>query len=165
MAEAKQNTFIYLILVPILLGSSAPWWWEKVETMFAGSSAPTSYRVRVKTASHKNAGTDASAFYIKLHGDRGISPRFPLDLKNTDDRRVGAEDTYTFSVKSNLGEIKEIEIWSTGQKKGDDGWLFERAIVEDLSDNRKWVFTCNKWIQTDSNSNLEIIVGPNGQCD
>lgn len=165
MPEAKQNTFIYLILVPILLGSSAPWWWNRVEAVFVGTPEPTSYRVRVKTAAHKNAGTDASAFFIKLHGEEGISPGFSLDHPKTDDRRVGAEDTYTFTVKNSLGEIKEIEIWSTGQKNGEDGWLFERAIVEDLSDNSKWVFTCNKWIQSDGSGNLEIIVRPNGQCD
>ena len=77
---------------------------------------------------------------------------------------MATEDTFTFGVKQSLEEINEIEIRSTW-KKSDNGWLFERAIVEDLAGNSKWVFTCNKWIQTEGNRNLEIMLRPNGQCD
>lgn len=165
MPAEKQNPMIYLILVPVVIGSASPWWWEKLEGMIAGNPEPTSYRVRVKTASHKNAGTDAGKFYIKLLGDDGISPDFFMDHAKTDDRRVGAEDTYTFNVDSSLGEIRELEIRSTGETKGDDGWLLERAIVEDLSGTGKWTFTCNKWIQSDGGGNLEIIMKSGGKCE
>jgi len=77
MPEAKQNSFLYLILIPIVLGSTSPWCWEKVAAMIEDTPGPTSYRVRVKTASHKDAGTDAGALYIRLHGDRASAPAFP----------------------------------------------------------------------------------------
>ena len=123
----------------------------------------TNYRITVKTSNHENAATDAGAFTMTLVGDRGIKT-FGLDNAGND-RRKNATDTYAVQTPKSLGEIREIAIVSSAIKDGHDGWLFESAKVENLTENVAWSFRCNIWIESDNGGNLDIVAKSDGTCE
>ena len=76
----------------------------------------TSYKVTVKTADTKFAGTDAKVF-IKLFGSCGLE----LELALTDKRRDLFEqdqiDEFVFRDVPSVGDIKRLKVWhdNTGE--------------------------------------------------
>ena len=150
-----------------MAASSSPFWWDSFVTY--ASPGPEQYRVTVKTGSHGNAGTDVGYIYLKLIGSRIIGTKIGsdhrLDIPNIDDRLVGAEDVYTLREDRNLGDIRKIQIWSTGEHEGDDGWLLESVSVEELSTGERWQFNCKKWIDTDSREKtINVLLSEKNGC-
>ena len=106
------------------------------------------YLITVYTGSCKDAGTSASVGCI-LVGKYGISdpralydPRFPTFQKS---------DMNSFILKTyyELGDLQSIQIWhnNSGEKPS---WFLSQVIVEDLTNNAKYVFLCEEWLAVES---------------
>ena len=116
------------------------------------------YKIEVKTANVKNAGTDDNV-YIQIFGEvkgKGTTEKretksFKLD-NSSDNFEKNQTDTF-FKDEDNVGELTHIIV--VADKKGDKpGWLidFIRIIVND----RISTFTNTKkiWLTADDHGNL-----------
>lgn len=79
----------------------------------ANISGSYTYKIKVKIADQKNAGTDSDVFaLVKLHD--GATHQFKLDSKANDHDR-GDCRTYSFTIDCQPFEIKEIGMKNGGK--------------------------------------------------
>lgn len=106
------------------------------------------YIITVYTGSRRNAGTTANVGCL-LIGKYGVSypralydPRFPAFQKS---------GVSTFLVKTDfdLGDLHSLQIWHDNSGKN-PSWFLSQVIVEDLTNNAKYVFLCDDWLAVES---------------
>jgi hypothetical protein len=102
----------------------------------------TTYRVTVRTADVKNAGTDANV-YITLYGTAGTSEERQLDdARNNFERNQ--LDAFNLEM-SDIGDVNKIRIRhdSSGNKPG---WLLDMIEVQKNGTGSISSFPCGQWL-------------------
>ena len=92
----------------------------------------------------KGAGTtaDVCVDLIGLDGDSG--PRRLHDPNMERFQRSGM-DTFLLATPYHLGELTMLNIWHNNAGSS-PSWYLKQVIVRDLSDDRMFVFMCNRWL-------------------
>jgi hypothetical protein len=110
------------------------------------------YRVTTYTSDISNAGTDGEVSVV-LRERNGLESG-PHKLAAGFER--GAEDVFSISCPSKLGDLGSLLVVFDGKKK----WHLELIVVEEDSTGRKCFFPCGHWIGSDrgvgTGQNLEL---------
>lgn len=110
------------------------------------SSAPIKYILYVKTADVKHAGNGSNGMFVRVFGEKGVTPYSKeLDNRGSDFGRDEA-DTYTFHF-NDVGKILCVEF----KTDGSDNCLLHSAYIRYESDS-SWTYIRNKnneWISRD----------------
>lgn len=100
--------------------------------MLACASAGARYYVYATTWDRTHAGTD-SDIYIRVHGMKGMTSWYEMDLSGTDDFTRGDTDYYSFWRNEDVGDIMCVEM-HTG---GSDALLVYKIKIKST--------TCSGW--------------------
>ncbi|XP_078580092.1 lipoxygenase homology domain-containing protein 1-like isoform X2 [Branchiostoma floridae x Branchiostoma japonicum] len=110
------------------------------------------YKIVVRTADRKNAGTDARVF-IKMKGTKGKIPKKRLYKKSgsvkdskTSHFKFERGTKHTFKLRAaDIGEIETITIEHDGLERK-QSWLLESVMITNTASKKSWVFPCNNWL-------------------
>jgi len=98
------------------------------ETLTATNrNAKTPYKVRIKTANKRGAGTDAN-IYISFTGTNGQSGEYLLDKSNNNDFEAGDDDTYELKNVEGVGRICGFQLRNDLSGPG-YAWTIERITI------------------------------------
>eukprot|EP01121_Diplochlamys_sp_Union-15-3_P013545 TRINITY_DN4215_c0_g1_i1.p1 TRINITY_DN4215_c0_g1~~TRINITY_DN4215_c0_g1_i1.p1 ORF type:complete len:964 (-),score=265.67 TRINITY_DN4215_c0_g1_i1:44-2935(-) len=103
------------------------------------------YKVTIKTADRRGAGTDARVF-VCLYGDKGKTGDKVLDA---------AKDAFekgkvsVFGIDSlDLGVVNKIRIGHDGSGFA-AGWFLDKVTVRNEKTGEEWFFICGRWLASD----------------
>ncbi|KAK3736330.1 hypothetical protein QZH41_020801, partial [Actinostola sp. cb2023] len=102
------------------------------------------YEITLYTGYGKKAATTSQVSFI-LAGDEGESePRLLKDPKRKTFQRRGV-DIFLATFPESLGEINYLHIWHDNSGKS-PSWYLSRVIIEDLSNDKKYLFITESWL-------------------
>lgn len=111
------------------------------------------YKVSVRTADKRGAGTDAHVFLI-LHGDKGDSGKRALESAGNNFER-GKVDIFGFEA-FDVGELTKITVGHDGSGPG-AGWFLDNVIVRDETHrNKEYKFQCGRWLDAGEDDGLIV---------
>ncbi|KAI8493666.1 Lipoxygenase y domain-containing protein 1, partial [Branchiostoma belcheri] len=107
------------------------------------------YKIVVRTADRKNAGTDARVF-LKMKGTKGKVPKKGLYKKSgsvkdskTSHFKFERGTKHTFKLRAaDIGDIETITVEHDGLERK-QSWLLESVTITNTVNKRSWVFPCN----------------------
>nr|XP_015194523.1 PREDICTED: lipoxygenase homology domain-containing protein 1 isoform X1 [Lepisosteus oculatus] len=110
------------------------------------------YKVTVKTADMKHAGTDARV-YIRMKGSKGKFNKKRLfkhsgsnKSSHTSSFQFAAGSCHTFNLFGpDIGDIKSIFLEHDGLQK-DQAWFVEEVSVTNTVRDKSWSFPCQSWL-------------------
>ncbi|XP_078666046.1 lipoxygenase homology domain-containing protein 1-like isoform X1 [Branchiostoma floridae x Branchiostoma belcheri] len=110
------------------------------------------YKIVVRTADRKNAGTDARVF-LKMKGTKGKVPKKRLYKKSgsvkdskTSHFKFERGTKHTFKLRAaDIGDIDTITVEHDGLERK-QSWLLESVTITNTVNKRSWVFPCNDWL-------------------
>ena len=111
------------------------------------------YEVYVKTSNILNAGTDANVF-IKIYGDLRKSKKTLLEKSQSHRNKFEKGNTDHFRLREEyFGEIEKVKIGHDNTGVG-AGWHLEEVVIECAEINKKWIFGCNRWLDSNQDDGL-----------
>ncbi len=118
------------------------------------------YVVVVKTSDIVNAGTDANV-RLKIYGDLRKSTWLSLDRSETHRNKFERGNVDRFVVREEFfGDLEKIRIGHDGSGIG-AGWHLEEVAIECEEVNKKWLFSCNRWLdKSEGDGRIEVELRP-----
>jgi len=114
------------------------------------SQAGANYYIYATTWDRTHAGTD-SDIYIKIHGMKGSTSWYEMDLSGTDDFTRGDTDYYSFWRSEDVGDILCVEL-HTG---GSDALLVYRVRIKSSTSGWKNIYNKRgQWLSRDSDEGI-----------
>eukprot|EP00908_Phaeocystis_cordata_P003574 Transcript_13912.p2 GENE.Transcript_13912~~Transcript_13912.p2 ORF type:complete len:444 (+),score=194.70 Transcript_13912:1276-2607(+) len=119
-------------------------------------SDPTFYKITVRTADMRGAGTNANVV-LTLHGSAGPALPFPLhrpDAAHNQALPRGSEETFFMPSQQDLGELEALEVEMDGSGVS-PAWLLESVTVSRGENSHSfagappagwWFFPHGKWL-------------------
>ncbi|CAM2710921.1 unnamed protein product [Rotaria socialis] len=160
---------------------------RRPKSVRSSARSDTLYRITVKTADKKNAGTNAKVF-LSIFGKKdkvcrklltrehmlrgqsqlalsvnGLNKNYADDLYNMEFTR-GATDIVYIRCRE-LGVIHHIVLEHTGLLI-EQSWLCEFILITNVRTGRQWFFPCNKWLSLfePGDGSLSVQLYPNDRA-
>jgi hypothetical protein len=117
------------------------------------------YEISVETGTIEHAGTDADIFII-LHGLNSLSSeKIYLDKHGVDNFETGHIDKFIIGISNNIDPVNKITIgYDSNEHIGKyAGWYLNKVIIINLKQNKKFAFSCNRWLAKDESDGKTII--------
>ena len=121
------------------------------------------YKIVTYTGNMPDAGTDSDIF-IKLVGELASSEHMRLETPYLRSFERNGEDAFLMRMPS-VGQIRKIKIRNCNNGIH-PAWFLNKVIVEDLHDNRIYIFPCQRWIGGDRSRGhvwVELLPGKENQ--
>ncbi|XP_041364036.1 uncharacterized protein LOC121379460 [Gigantopelta aegis] len=117
------------------------------------------YLISIYTGLRKNSGTRSNISFV-LSGDFGdTGVRQLTDGKRT--INTGSVMNFIMSVSAPLGDLSYLRIWHDNAGEGTSAsWFLNKLVVEDLQQQLRYIFTCDRWLSVDKDDGLLDVVLP-----
>ncbi len=118
------------------------------------------YAIVVRTSDILNAGTDANV-HLKVYGSLDKSDWMGLDRSETHRNKFERGNLDRFMIREKFfGNLDKIRIRHDGKGVA-AGWHLQEVVIECEEVNRKWVFSCNRWLdKNEGDGRIEVELKP-----
>ncbi|XP_064595268.1 polycystin-1-like protein 2 [Liolophura sinensis] len=107
------------------------------------------YLITVYTGMRMSAGTKSKVGFV-IAGEKGDTGVRPLNDGIRNGFPKQSVRHYLMTVESCLGDLQYLRIWHDNSGKGPlASWFLHKVVVEDLQEDKKYIFKCDDWLGVD----------------
>ncbi|CAF3685921.1 unnamed protein product [Rotaria sp. Silwood1] len=134
---------------------------QKITTWKSGFKSGIVYFIRVRTGyqgASLNFRFGSVYLLLKLYGDSGVSNEIPLRIPLEQLYYLKCNQTDTFEIGqmiSVVGQITSIDIYHNGKKE--DFWHINWINIIDVTTNKSFHFTIEKYLNKDLGTNSKVL--------
>ncbi|CAF3752454.1 unnamed protein product [Rotaria socialis] len=134
---------------------------QKITTWKSGFKSGIIYIMRVRTGyqgASLNFRFGSVYLSLKLYGDSGVSNEIPLRIPFEQLYYLKCNQTDTFEIgqiTSVVGQISSIDIYHNGKRE--DFWHINWIDIIDITTNKSYHFTIEKYLNKDLGTNFKVL--------